>query len=106
MWLNTWNAERLERQTTRCLDRGFRILNFPLADITVGNEYLYNLTIYGRKHFVGTAVIIVHQNIATENLYTFILHGRLSCVNCKLLFRGMSDLKTHHTYQHLKSRLF
>ena len=83
MWPNTWNSERLERQTMRCLDRGFKILNFPLADITFVNEYLYNSAIHGRKHFVVTAVIGVHQNIATENLSG-----------------------THHTYQHLKSRLF
>ena len=85
------------------------MLNFPLTDITVGNEHLYNLALHGREPFVVTALIGVHQNIATENLSgirMLYLHGRLACVNCELIFRGMSDLKTHHTYQHFKSRLF
>ena len=85
MWPNTWNSERLERQTMRCLDRGFKILNFPLADITVGNEHLYNLAIHGRKHFVVTAVIGVHQNIATENLSgTRMLYTTWKTFLCKL----------------------
>ena len=66
-------------------NRGFKILNFPLADITVGNEHLYNLAIHGRKHFVVTAVIGVHQNIATENLSgTRMLYTTWKTFLCKL----------------------
>ena len=73
----------------RCLDRGFKIINFPLADITVGNEHLYNLAIHTREHSVEIVVIGVQLFIKIlplktfQELVCFINHGRLLCVKCE-----------------------